>query len=68
MSLWPPVPVPGARVLMGWGKGDDPRDKVGKNPTGRPTKSSAGKRRQVQRKVDKDLEGSRWDKRDGKPE
>ncbi|AZF95849.1 hypothetical protein SEA_OLICIOUS_62 [Streptomyces phage Olicious] len=52
---------------MGWLKGDDPRDKVGQNPTGRPTKSSAGKRRQVQRKVDKDLEGSRWDKKDGKP-
>lgn len=53
---------------MGWMKGDDPRDKVGKNPTGRPTKSSAGKRRQVQRKVDKDLEGTRWGKKDGKSE
>jgi hypothetical protein len=29
----------------------DPRDKVGKNPTGRPTKSSAGKRRQEARKA-----------------
>jgi hypothetical protein len=28
----------------------DPRDPVGQNPTGRPTKSSAGKRRQEERK------------------
>lgn len=31
----------------------DPRDKVGQNPTGRPTKSSAGKRRQEARKATK---------------
>jgi len=30
----------------------DPRDMVGKNPTGRETKSSAGKRRQEERKGD----------------
>jgi hypothetical protein len=28
----------------------DPRDPVGQNPTGRPRKSSAGKRRQEERK------------------
>lgn len=28
----------------------DPRDPVGQNPTGRPTKSSAGKRRQEEKK------------------
>ncbi len=31
----------------------DPRDPVGQNPTGRPRKSSAGKRRQEERKVKK---------------
>ena len=30
---------------------NDPRDKVGQNPTGRPTKSSAGKRRQEAKKA-----------------
>jgi hypothetical protein len=28
----------------------DPRDKVGLNPTGRPTKSSAGKARQAEKR------------------
>jgi hypothetical protein len=31
----------------------DPRDMVGQNPTGRPTKSSAAKRRQEARKPKK---------------
>lgn len=31
----------------------DPRDPVGQNPTGRERKSSAGKRRQEERKKDK---------------
>lgn len=31
----------------------DPRDPVGLNPTGRPRKSSAGKRRQEEGKVKK---------------
>ena len=45
--------------------GKDPRDKVGKNPTGRERKSSAGKRRQEERKSDRDLNGTRWGKRKG---
>jgi len=37
------------------GKGPkDPRDMRGDNPTGRETKSSAGKRRQEERKGNKD--------------
>ena len=44
--------------------GQDPRDKVGQNPTGRERKSSAGKRRQSERKSDKDLKGSEWEKKD----
>lgn len=31
----------------------DPRDPVGQNPTGRPRKSSAGKRRQEEKKGEK---------------
>lgn len=42
---------------------EDPRDKVGQNPTGRERKSSAGKRRQEERKADKDLEGTRWERK-----
>lgn len=45
------------------GKGDgpqDPRDPVGKNPTGRARKSSAGSRRKAEKKLDKDLEGTQW--------
>lgn len=41
---------------------NDPRDKVGQNPTGRPTKSSAGKRRQAAGKLERDLKGSKYDK------
>lgn len=41
----------------------DPRDKAEGNPTGRERKSSAGKRRQAERKADKDLEGTRWGKK-----
>lgn len=40
--------------------GKDPRDKVGDNPTGRERKPSAGKRRQAERKMDRDAEGTRW--------
>lgn len=42
--------------------GKDPRDPVGNNPTGRARKSSSGKRRQAERKLDKDLKGSEFDK------
>lgn len=33
------------------------------NPTGRERRSSAGRRRQTERKLDKDLEGTRWEKK-----
>lgn len=52
---------------MAWGRkssgegANDQRDKVGKNPTGRERKSSAGKRRQEARKIDRDLEGTQWE-------
>lgn len=42
------------------GSGGDPRNKVGQNPTGRPTRSSAGKRRQEAAKLERDLEGTPW--------
>jgi hypothetical protein len=42
------------------GAGGDPRNKVGQNPTGRPTRSSAGKRRQEVAKLERDLEGTPW--------
>ena len=32
----------------------DPRDMVGQNPTGRPRKSSAGKRRQAAAKAERE--------------
>jgi hypothetical protein len=32
----------------------DPRDMVGQNPTGRETRSSAGKRRQAARKAERE--------------
>ena len=41
----------------------DPRDPVGQNPTGNPRKSSAGKRRQEERKLEKDLKNSKWGKK-----
>ncbi len=41
---------------------EDPRDPVGQNPTGRPRKSSAGKRRQEKRKMDRTLKNTQWDK------
>lgn len=41
----------------------DPRDKVGKNPTGNETRSSAGKRRQAARKFERDLNGSRYEQK-----
>ena len=46
-----------------FGKGKDPRDPVGKNPTGRERRSSAGKRRQAERKLDKDLDGTKYGKK-----
>lgn len=53
---------------MGWltpkrPEGDDPRDRVGQNPTGRERKSSAGKRRKEVRKMDRGLDGTRWGKK-----
>lgn len=42
---------------------EDPRDPVGKNPTGRPRKSSSGVRRKAERKLEKDLDG--WKPGDG---
>lgn len=41
----------------------DPRDPVGKNPTERARRSSAGKRRQEANRLEKDLKGSRWEKK-----
>jgi hypothetical protein len=41
----------------------DPRDRVGKNPTERERKSSAGSRRKAARKADKDLKGTKWEKK-----
>ena len=43
--------------------GGDPRDPVGQNPTERPRRSSAGKRRQAAAKAEKDLKGTRWGKK-----
>lgn len=42
----------------GEGPQDDGRDPVGQNPTGRPRKSSAGKRRRVLRRL---FGGTPWD-------
>jgi hypothetical protein len=36
----------------------DQRDQVGQNPTGRARKSSAGKRRQEENRLERDLQGS----------
>jgi hypothetical protein len=44
-----------------WDTEDDGQDKVGKNPTGRPRKSSAGQRRKKDRKL---FGGTRWGKKD----
>jgi hypothetical protein len=41
--------------------GDDPRDKIGRNPTGRVTRSSAGKRRKEERKLNRELAGTEWE-------
>lgn len=41
----------------------DPRDPVGQNPTGRPRKASAGQRAKAERKSDRDLQGTRWEKK-----
>lgn len=40
----------------------DPRDPVGNNPTGRARKSSAGRRGKAERRLDKDLKGTKFDK------
>jgi hypothetical protein len=40
----------------------DPRDTVGDNPTGRPRKASAGQRRKVARKLERDLNDSPYEK------
>lgn len=44
-------------------KEDGGTDNVGQNPTGRPRKSSAGKRRQ---KDNKTFGGTQWDRKDKK--
>lgn len=41
---------------------DDGRDMVGQNPTGRPRRSSAGQRRKADRRLERDLRGTRWDR------
>lgn len=46
--------------MAGWFK-KEPRDMVGQNPTGRPTKSSSRKRRQAINKSNRDLEGTEWE-------
>jgi hypothetical protein len=45
--------------------GHDPRDMVGENDKGRPRKSSAKKRRQAERKMLRDLDGTPWEVEDG---
>lgn len=40
------------------------QDPVGQNPTGKARKSSAGKRRQKDSKLDKDLGGTKWERKD----
>lgn len=42
---------------------EDPRDQVGKNPTGRERRSSGGKRRQARTKLERDLEGTRYEEK-----
>lgn len=51
---------------MGWRRKqnepeDDGRDMVGQNPTGRERRSSAGQRRKADRRLDRDLRGTRWE-------
>lgn len=43
------------------GNGGETRDMVGKNPTGRERKSSAGSRRKAANKLDRDLKGTDWE-------
>lgn len=45
--------------------GEDPRDMTGNNPTGRKRKSSAKKRRQAERHLLRDLDGTEWEIEDG---
>jgi len=40
---------------------DSNRDMVGQNPTGRARRSSAGQRRKADRRLDRDLRGSKWE-------
>lgn len=40
----------------------DPRDLVGKNPTGLPRKASAGSRRKAENRLERDLAGTRFEK------
>lgn len=56
-------------MIFGRKKPDDnsgggTQDPVGKNPTENPRRSSAGKRRQKDSKLDKDLGGTKWGKKD----
>jgi len=41
----------------------DPRDPVGNNPTGNARKSSAGRRGKAERKLEKDLKGTEFEKK-----
>jgi hypothetical protein len=41
----------------------DPRDPVGKNPTGRARKSSSRARRKAERKMNRDLEGTEYEEK-----
>lgn len=42
----------------------DPRDMVGKNPTGRARKSSARRRGKKARGLDRQLKGTPWEKKE----
>lgn len=57
MGLFKKTPKP----EPGDGSGGDPRNKVGQNPTGNPTRSSAKKRRQAAGKLERDLKGTKYE-------
>lgn len=44
------------------GGAKDPRDQIGRNPTGRERKSSAGRRAKAARRRERDLKGTEYEK------
>lgn len=46
--------------VFGGGGAKDPRDQVGRNPTGRERRSSAGRRGKAARRLERDLKDTEW--------